>query len=107
MEGIEILEILEVLDRDGYVSSEKLARRLGIGGKTFRGRIGGINRILPAEFAVIEMKRGGGYLLRVKNEQGFLDWKMGILEKEKKNVPSSTDERVKYLLLYFLCHKGS
>lgn len=106
MKGIEILEILEVLDRDKYVSSEKLARRLGIGGKTFRGRIGGINRILPAEFAVIEMKRGGGYLLRVKNEQGFLDWKMGILEKEKKNIPSSTDERVEYLLLYFLCHKG-
>lgn len=106
MKGIEILEILEVLDRDRYVSSERLAGRLGIGGKTLRGRIGEINRELPEEFARIEMKRGGGYLLSVRNEQGFLDWKLNILEKEKKAVPSSTDERVEFLLLYFLCHKG-
>lgn len=106
MKGIEILEILEVLDRDRYVSSEKLAGRLGIGEKTLRGRIGEINMELPGELARIEMKRGCGYLLSVKSEQRFQEWKRNILEKEKKEIPSSTDERVEFLLLYFLCHKG-
>lgn len=105
MRNIEILEILEVLDRNNYASSERLADKLAIGGKTLRGRIGQINEVLPKSFAAIEMKRGVGYLLRVKDEQGFLDWKTRLLEEEKKEVPCTTEERVNYLLLYFLCHR--
>lgn len=105
MNGFEKLEIVETLSKEEYASSKVLAKGLSIGEKTLRGRILQINQELDNQVAYIEMKRGAGYKLNVFDEHALLNWKEKLLEKERKEIPSSTSERIDYILFFLLNHK--
>lgn len=106
MRSYEIFEILELLVQENYISSLKIAEHLGVGEKTLRERIRNMKGMLPEGIAEIEMKYGAGYRLCVKNKAAFASWEKELLEQEKTAIPSSSEERVDYLMLFFLGQKG-
>lgn len=95
-------EVLDALNGGKFCTSNELIKKLSIGEKSLRAIINEINNILDSDVAVIEAKRGVGYRLLIKDYDNFSRWKKDVLESKENNIPSSSEERAEFLVLFFL-----
>lgn len=97
------LEILlqEVSSRD-YQTAQELADRLHVSEKTIRVRMKELNDILITYGAEIISKQRYGYKLKISDEQRFHQLAYIMDKKEKEHLPTTSAERVPYILAYLL-----
>lgn len=104
----EIFSLLKLLPEHSYVTSECLAEQLHLGMRTVRKRIKELNELLKKHGAYIDAKPRYGYQLIVK-ERGIFQKLMNQgmdLEVSDEHIPSTSDERIQYLLIRLLNQDG-
>lgn len=88
-------ELLHIMLREKKATAAELSERLGVSTRSVRTYIQRINDLL-ASSALIEHKRGVGYVLNVVDEKAFVD---RLDEIRTRQTPSaSSTSRVNYLL---------
>jgi lichenan operon transcriptional antiterminator len=93
----------EFLDKE-YHTAQELAKKLEVSEKTIRIRVKDLNDILKSEGATIESKPKLGYKLEIAKEEKFLTFLAGQ-EEEKEILPTTSAERVPYILAFLLNRK--
>lgn len=104
MLSLQEQRILKMISDVEYITATKLAENLGIGVKTVRTRIKELNLILKKESVQILSKPRYGYFIEENRKSEIRE----ILAKEKEEgvaIPSTTNERMNYLLAYLLNQK--
>lgn len=101
----ELLQLLNALDGEQYITTSQLKEIFLCSKKTLRSRLRELDEMLKKQEAHIESKRGGGYRLVVDRPDLFAAWKEGELKKLQKAIPSSVSERTAYLLFIFMERK--
>ncbi len=95
------LEVINILKENEFCTSRTLTQKLSIGEKSLRGIIAELNSSMN-DFAAIESKRGAGYRLLIYDYDMFGKWKNTSLSYKKSEIPSTANERVEFLVLFFL-----
>lgn len=95
----KLYEILMLLSTETYQTAQSLAEKLGISEKTVRNRLKELNEQLDHYGAEIVSKHRYGYLLKVKDNQKFLQVS---LENQIAGIPDSAESRQSFLLNYLL-----
>ncbi len=98
------LEIIQFLfnDQTKYQSSQSIAEYSEVSSKTIRKYIKSLNGILEEFGAVIEMKRGNGYRLKIKDELRFYHL-LDLINEQNKTLENSktltnNKERERFIL---------
>lgn len=98
------LEIIQFLfnDQTKYQSSQSIAEYSEVSSKTIRKYIKSLNGILEEFGAVIEMKRGNGYRLKIKDELRFYRL-LDLINEQNKTLENSktltnNKERERFIL---------
>ena len=100
MLGERQINLLGLLSQDSFQTAEQLAAKMKLSTKTIRTLIKELDQILSENGAHIRMKRGEGYLLEVEDFERF----QGMFAGKGGELPNTSQERVSYLLEYFLNH---
>lgn len=85
----------------GYITSARIARRVGLSEKTVRTVIKELNGLLKNAGAEIQAKTRVGYTLVIRDEELFRNLQESAKEEPEK-LPDRADERVQYLLWLLL-----
>ncbi len=105
MLGAKERAILLVLSETEYVTSQTLAKALGVSSKTARGQVARLRDLLRKNGADIIARTRHGYMLKVDDRARF-----NALCSESappgRFIPSSGEERVYYLLVLLLSQAG-
>ncbi len=95
------LKIIELLKENAYMTSGEIGEAFSVSDRTVRNRITEINETMIRSGAVINSARGKGYHLEVIDDELFSQW-LQSLYQENAAVPSSSAERVSYIMEYLL-----
>ncbi|MDO4416271.1 MAG: transcription antiterminator [Erysipelotrichaceae bacterium] len=95
------LKIIELLKENAYMTSGEIGEAFSVSDRTIRNRITEINETMIRSGAVINSARGKGYHLEVIDDELFSQW-LQSLYQENAAVPSSSAERVSYIMEYLL-----
>lgn len=96
-------QMLELLSDGQFMTGAQLAQALGISERTVRTKLGEFDRVLENHGARLEAKRRIGYRLLVEDQTAFDAWRKK-LATEKNAIPTTSDERVQFILAYLLNH---
>ena len=96
--------IKEFLDKK-YHTAYELAKKNNVSDKTVRMRIKELNDILILNGASIASKAKMGYKLIILNEKKFSDFNEKLEKNNKKKTPTTSNERVTYVLSLLLNRK--
>ncbi|MEA9389747.1 BglG family transcription antiterminator [Acerihabitans sp. TG2] len=91
----------EFLDKK-YHTAYELAKKNSVSEKTIRMRIKELNDILILNGAIINSKSKMGYQLAILNEEKFSEFNEKIERNDKKKTPTTSNERVLYVLALLL-----
>lgn len=100
------IDILDILLRQDYISGKEIAERMKISEKTARTRLSELADILQDSPAELQVKKGTGYRLAMKDKELFYQWYNKTGQPEKWGGPQSVEERVLFTLRYLLEQKG-
>lgn len=98
-------QILETLSAGGYHPAQEIADQLGVGTKTVRNLLKEINEEISDHGALIQSKYGEGYYLEVQNPELYAPYKKKM-SGSGTFIPSTSEERVQYLLEYLFNSPG-
>ena len=102
MKEERVKQILDFLS-DEYISSNVLASQIGVSSKTIRNEIKEINTILQEHGAVIQTKPKKGVCLEVSDQEKYEDFLRSLSTGySMKDIPSTFEQRVQYLIEYLL-----
>lgn len=101
---IEILELLLVQD---YVSGSEIAQHLDISEKTARSRMGELMEALADAPAQIEVKKGKGYRLVYEDSGRFTQWFQENANLGDQSIPQTAEERLLYIIEVLLSKNRS
>lgn len=101
MLGAKERAMLLVLSETEYCTSETLAKALGVSSKTARGMVKELRELLRHNGADILARTRHGYMLRVTDRARY-DALCSEGEDPVRFIPSSSEERVYYLLVLLL-----
>lgn len=97
----KLQNLLECLAADQYITAGDLAEKLDLSERTIRTRVKELDDILRQNGAYIESKPRFGYRIVIEDSEAYGH----LLENKERDegfLPNSTEERVHYLLAYFL-----
>lgn len=97
----ELIELLDHISEKAFITSEQLAERHQLGIRTIRKRIKELNGLLKGNGACIESKARYGYRIEINDKEAYQKFHNGI-QKDNYEIPVAKEERIIYLLLYFL-----
>ena len=95
-------EILQLLLQPPVHSAADLAQRFDVTVRTIRSDIQALNRLMQG--ASINLKRGKGYELEIRDQATFEDWKHQALSPDWTLSLDSMEDRQRYLLSILLMH---
>ncbi len=95
-------EILQLLLQPTVHSAADLAQRFDVTVRTIRSDIQALNRLMQG--ASINLKRGKGYELEIRDQATFEDWKHQALSPDWTLSLDSMEDRQRYLLSILLMH---
>lgn len=101
MKEERVKRILESLSNE-YMSSELLASKIGVSSKTIRNEMKELSSFLMNHGARIETKPKKGSRLIVEDEKKYHAYFQSLSIVKANEIPSSTEQRVQYLLEYLL-----
>ncbi|MDF2821910.1 MAG: hypothetical protein K0R15_2358 [Clostridiales bacterium] len=101
MLGERLTNLLSLLSQDDFQTAEIFAKKLNTSTKTVRNLLKQLEDNLLDNGARIIAKSGYGYKLSINNLEKFSDF----LSIDKSYLPNTSQERVQYLLEYFLSSK--
>ena len=104
----QLINLYSLLQTDRYMTAEELANRLGgVSTKTVRNCVKALNMEIQPYEMMVTSKHGSGFVLEVGNEEKRTEFNAYIYKEEEKQntIPDSVDERVTFLLRYFLQEK--
>lgn len=93
-----LTNLLSLLSQENYQTAEQLAKKMSLSTKTLRKLVGELDSILLNNGAHIDVKWGQGYRLKVDSFAQF----QRIFEPQEEFSLISSEERVSYILEYFL-----
>ena len=93
---------LNFLSEDEYISSEDIALKLDISGRTVRNELKELNKVLEMHGAKIVTKTKCGNILIVDNREVYQDYLSEINNKTSHKIPKTSQERVEFLMEYLL-----
>ncbi len=94
-----LIALTVYLKENGTQTAEALAAELKVSTKTIRNFIGEWNAVFASYGARIQSKHGAGYYLKIETPELFeKHYKELTEEQENASVPSTSEERVEYLL---------
>lgn len=102
MKGYRENDYLEFLSEDKYISSEDIALKLDISGRTVRNELKEFSQVLKIHGADIVSKPKCGYILMVEDREAYEDYISKIKNVKFNNIPKTSDERVEFLMRYLL-----
>nr|WP_155959572.1 HTH domain-containing protein [[Eubacterium] cellulosolvens] len=93
----KMIEILEMLLENDYISGSEIAEKLDISEKTARSRVNELMDALVDAPADLEAKKGKGYRLNFEDSVSFTRW---LQENANlgEDIPQTAEERVLYIL---------
>lgn len=96
-------DIFHYIEKHDYVSSDRLADKFHVTGRTIRGDIQEINDILSGQGAAIKLKRKYGYYIEVTDPPAYERFQEGLeaASADFMELDSSRD-RIKYILSMLL-----
>lgn len=100
MLGERLTNLLSLLSQDEFQTADQLAEKMKVSTKSVRQFIKQLDQILLENGARILTKRGVGFKLQVDNFEQF----QALFVRRDEEVPNTSQERVQYLLEYFLNH---
>lgn len=98
MLGERLTNLLSLLSQDEFQTADQLAGKMGLSSKTLRQLMRQLDEILLENGAHILTKWGQGYQLQVEDFERF----QTLFVRTDENLLSSSQERITYLLEYFL-----
>lgn len=98
-------EILELLSRKEYMTASEMAEQLKISTKTVRTRVKEISAEGKKFGIEIQSKPHYGYMLVEIKQDGVKQF-LASLDKQRPQLPDTTEERTKYLLAYLINYDG-
>lgn len=101
MEQSTIVQLIDLLPRDSFITSEEVASFFKVSSRTIRKWCKEVNNSLAGNGGGIEVKPRLGIRLVIENEEVFTAFLKQISNVDN-NVPNSQEERVQYLLEYLL-----
>lgn len=102
----KLIDILDILSETAYQTSFDLAERLRVSEKTVRVRMKELADELRRHGADIESKPRLGFRLVVTGPELYRKFASVQLADKKGRIPSTSGERIDFLLAYLLCHDG-
>jgi lichenan operon transcriptional antiterminator len=99
-ENLEIL-LKELGDKE-FHTANKIAKKLNVSEKTIRIRMKELNHTLNSQGALIESRQNMGYRIKILDEVKFLAFCNLLEEGEKEKIPTTSAERVSYILAFLL-----
>ncbi|MCR4950905.1 MAG: PTS sugar transporter subunit IIA [Solobacterium sp.] len=98
------LQIIELLRKNAYLTSDETGKNLGVSERTVRSRIKEINSELIRNGAVINSERGRGNHLEVIDPDSFSRFVEEMYE-ENTGMPDTAEQRVSFLIGHLLDQK--
>ncbi|OOM73665.1 putative licABCH operon regulator [Clostridium puniceum] len=93
---------LNFLSENEYISSEDIALKLDVSGRTVRNELKELNQVLKMHGAKIVRKPKCGNILIVENREAYQDYLSQINDITSHKIPKTSEERVKFLMEYLL-----
>lgn len=94
-----LIALTVYLKENGTQTAETLAGEFKVSKKTIRKFIGDWNSYFSGKGAMIQSKHGIGYYLTIENQDLFEQYFKELTKEQKRvSVPSTSEERVEYLL---------
>lgn len=90
---------------ENFISAKIIAANLGVSSKTIRNDIKEAQGIVEKNGAHIEVKPKRGYRLIIDDQIAYKKYHDGLANMEKDGIPITYDQRVQYLIQYFLSTK--
>lgn len=97
----QILQLVSLLPRDNYSTSQCLAESCEVSSRTIRKRIKELSNIINQNGGEIEAKAGSGYKIRVFDDKLFSRF-IKNMKSKRSLFPNSKEERIQYILDYLL-----
>ncbi len=96
-------QILDILSDRDYCTAEMLAQQIHAGTKTVRNLLKEINQEIEPYGAGILSKYGVGYFLNIQDHDKYESYcREGCVHGLEEYLPSTSEERVQYLLEYLI-----
>lgn len=95
-------QLLKHLEEQIFITSERLATDLGVSSRTIRNDLKELSIILMKHGAEIESKPKIGNRLLIHHQAAYQQFTKQFEEYDEVEIPSSSQERVQYLLEYLL-----
>lgn len=95
-------QLLKHLEEQKFITSERLATDLGVSSRTIRNDLKELSIILMKHGAEIESKPKIGNRLLIHHQAAYQQFTKQFEESDEVEIPSSSQERVQYLLEYLL-----
>lgn len=96
-------EIFHYIKKHDYISSERLASKFDVTGRTIRNDIQEINLVLLENGAVIKLKRKYGYYIEITEDRLFGQFLEELEKENKSNMELETSkDRIRYILSLLL-----
>ncbi|MEY8351798.1 BglG family transcription antiterminator [Lachnospiraceae bacterium 54-53] len=96
--------LLQEMSAEEYRTSSYIAGKLNVNEKTVQSRVKELNELLKGQGAVIHSKRRFGYKLMIQDKEQYETFRNCPEDQNKEYLPSSSAERVPYILSYLLNH---
>lgn len=91
-----------LMEEDDYITSEALGSLLEVSSRTIRNTIKKIEEVLKGNGANIISKPKHGIYLEIKDKDKFYEFYNNLDKYDKEEIPSTSEERIQYLLEYLL-----
>ena len=108
MDYRRVLQIMEILRDERVHSPEQLELALGVGNRMMRRLMKELDEELQRYGAAVQVRRGEGYYLDIRDRKDFEGFEAKMKEEEKrlKSLPETADGRVGFLLSLLLRADG-
>lgn len=100
----QLLEILNYLKEEKYITAGELSEKLSVSEKTVRLRISSLRNELVQHGANILSKARHGYLLKISDRKLYQKFllELGKDKSLEEQIPETKEERIQYLLAFLL-----
>lgn len=102
MLDVKLAMLLQELSLVEYQTAVNISEKFAVSEKTIRIRIKELNEVLKKHGAMIISKQRFGYKLEILDENLFQRFYINIEEKNTEHLPTTSAERVPFILAYLL-----
>lgn len=107
MHQTSLLEILQLLSEERYITAEELSNQLGLGERTIRYRIKALDDLLKKNGAHVESRPRFGSRLVVENRELYQSFTESRSAKDDViPIPDNASDRMYFLLAYLINQSG-